>query len=921
MLYRKLIGKFVCICCLISIFPFDGTAQTFQIRGAVIDTSAKIGIHEASVILLQAQDSILVADSRTTRDGTFGFNNIQIGSYILLITHPKYTDFVERFVIDNNSKIKSFDKIFLTQKAILLREVIIYGNKATAITFRGDTTEFDADSFKVQPNATVEELLKRLPGLQVDRNGQITALGKKIDKVLVDGEEFFSDDPTLVTRNLKANMVDKVQVYDKASNQSAFTGVSDGKTTKTLNLKLKEDKKHGIFGNVELGAGNRGFYQNQSTFNAFNGNEKFAAYFILSNTGRIGLDRRSQLSYAGNDANPISTDLNNWNGTYSGIGIPRSITGGLQYDNKWDEEKQSINANYKFNGLDVNGRRNSILQNNLPGNILYTTSNQNINDQAFRHGANVAYNIKSVTSSELKFNFEGSLLSRIAHEDNNSETRKTDRSLANNRISNFTSDGDIKAVNTNLLWQKKFTKERRSISLNFNARLNSNIASGFFYTLSNFFNTNGTINNSETVDQFKTTYNKAELYNLKGTYTEPIGKWGAAVANYGIYADNTKATLKTFNKSGANNYNVLDNLFSNSYGFNQLSNRGGLAYIFNKQKLRIQIGSDLVFNKFEQHNLTDNTILNRNFVNWFPEFQFRYNNFGKNFDFNYSGNTNQPSIQQLQPIVNNIDPLNLFIGNKDLQPSFTNNFSIGYNFYKDPMVLFFSGNISIINNPITISTQTDNSSGKSTNTFVNLSGVSALNYTASILYRDKIKKGGIDWGLDGNVSGTKYASMVNGVVNTTNAVTYQTSFVISQTQNNKYSLGIMAGPNYNVNKSSLQPDINNNSWGYIIQPFFSLFLPQQFELNTSAVYTWKGKTQTFNTNLNRFIWDAWIGKKPFKDKGLMIKLSANDILNQNVGLSRNAYNNIITQNSYSTVARYFAASLVWDFNYSGKGTK
>jgi hypothetical protein len=917
MLYYKILRKIVGMALLITLLSVELRAQNVQVKGAVVDTSAKANVPEASVVLLRAKDSVLVTDTRSNKEGIFSFNDVKSGSYILLITHHKFVDFVEKFDIDSRSQVKSFDKIYLTQKSVLLQEVAINFRKAAAIRFKGDTLEFAADSFKVQPNASVEDLLSRLPGLQVDRNGQITAQGKKIDKVLVDGEEFFGDDPTLVTRNLKASMVDKVQLYDKTSNQAAFTGVSDGKTTKTLDLKLKEEVKHGIFGKIELGIGSNGFYQNQANFNSFNGDEKLAAYFILSNTGKIGLDRRSQLSYAGGDANAISTDLSNWSGSYDGVGIPRSISGGVQYDNKWNEDKHSVNANYKFNGLEINGERNSILQNNLPGSILYSVSSQDIKNRAFRHGANVAYNIKPDATSELKLNFEGSWLNRTTHEDNDSETRGENQVLVNNRMSNVGTNGNISAFNSNVLWQKKFSKERRSLSFNFNAKINTNIATGFFYTQSNFF-TNGTISGAETVDQYKTTNNEAQSFNLKGTYTEPIGTWGSIVGNYGIYKDNAKSALKTFNKSGAGTYTILDNLYSNSYVFNQLSNRGGIAYVFNKKKVRIQVGSDVALTQFDQRNVLENISLKRNFTNWFPSAQFRYNaKSGAAYSLNYSGNTNQPAIQQLQSVVNNIDPLNIFVGNNTLTPSFTNSFSGGYSLFKGVKTLFSSVNISSTSNPITLSTETD-SFGKSTNSYVNLSDATILSYSASVLYRDKIKGPNIDWGVDGSVSGAKYASRVNGLTNFTDASTYQLNFVLSKLKDTSYSVGVMLGPSYNINKSKLQPQLSNNSWGYVINPFFEIYLPGKLQLNTTAVYTWQGKTQTFNADFSRLIWDAWVGKKLLKDNRLMVKLSVYDILNQNVGFNRNAYNNIISQSNYTTIARYFAASVVWDFNRTGK---
>src|SRR5699024_1732498 len=170
----------------------------------------------------------------------------------------------------------------------LLDEVVI--TSRNKIMIKGDTIEFDASQYTVQKNARVEDLLSQLPGFQVDMNGEITALGETISKVLVDGEEFFGDDPTLVTRNIRADMVDKVQLYDKKSDQAEFTGVDDGERSKTLNIKLKEDKKKGYFGKVDAGAGTNEMYQGQAMFNRFNNKQRFSAFGTIGNTGRTGLN-------------------------------------------------------------------------------------------------------------------------------------------------------------------------------------------------------------------------------------------------------------------------------------------------------------------------------------------------------------------------------------------------------------------------------------------------------------------------------------------------------------------------------------------------------------------------------------------------------------------------------------------------------
>jgi CYTH domain-containing protein len=218
------------------------------------------------------------------------------GKFILLITYPAYADYVATFSLDSVHSSLDFKQVNMKSKAKLLNEVIIKGQGA-AIKIKGDTTEFNAASYTIQPNDKVEDLLKKLPGIQVDKDGKITAQGKTVPKVLVDGEEFFGDDPTLVTKNLRADMVDKVQLFEKSSDQAAFTGVDDGQKTQTINIKLKEDAKNGYFGKVDVGGATDDFYTAQLLFNKFKGKEKFSFYGTASNTGKTGLSWRDSDKY------------------------------------------------------------------------------------------------------------------------------------------------------------------------------------------------------------------------------------------------------------------------------------------------------------------------------------------------------------------------------------------------------------------------------------------------------------------------------------------------------------------------------------------------------------------------------------------------------------------------------------------------
>ncbi len=283
---------------VVSAFAQEGV----RIKGMVIDSAARTNLTNAAIIVINEKDSILINYTKADYEGKFDFNVDRRGKFILQIIYPGYADFVQQFSIDSSMNVKDFGNLYLTLKSRLLADVVIKG-KAAAIKFKGDTTEFNASSYNITPNSKVEDLLRQLPGIQVDKDGKITAQGKAVNKILVDGEEFFGDDPTLVTRNIRGDMVDKVQLYDKKSDQAAFIGSDDGSREKTINVKLKEDKKHGYFGKVEGGIGTDKFYQNQIMFNIFNGKEKFAGYGIFGNTGVTGLAWGDASKYSGNTVN------------------------------------------------------------------------------------------------------------------------------------------------------------------------------------------------------------------------------------------------------------------------------------------------------------------------------------------------------------------------------------------------------------------------------------------------------------------------------------------------------------------------------------------------------------------------------------------------------------------------------------------
>jgi len=388
------------------LFSLHLSAQNaYSVKGAIVDTAENAKLVNASISVLNAKDSTLVTFTRAVANGAFTINNLHKGKFILLVSYPTYADYVEQFSLDSANTSRDFGKLNMLLKAKLLRDVIIRGTRS-AMKIKGDTTEYNAGAFKVQPNAKVEDLLKQLPGIEVDKDGKITAQGQTVNKVLVDGEEFFGDDPTLVTKNIRADMVDKVQLYDKKSDQATFTGIDDGQKTKTINIKLKEDKKNGYFGKVDAGVATDDYYEGQVLFNKFKAKEKFSAYLTVGNNGKTGLGWDDSQKYGAQDGLQFGDNgeiyftggngdgLDSFSGQYNGQGTPIARNGGLHYDSKWDADKQSINANYKIGSLEVDGQSHNLTQNNISDTTYNGDTHETFNNYMFRQKLDLTYQIK-----------------------------------------------------------------------------------------------------------------------------------------------------------------------------------------------------------------------------------------------------------------------------------------------------------------------------------------------------------------------------------------------------------------------------------------------------------------------------------------------------------------------------------------------
>ncbi|WP_183576296.1 outer membrane beta-barrel family protein [Mucilaginibacter sp. X5P1] len=913
--------------CLSSLSLF--AQSPYSIKGAITDTTEKVKLTNTTVAVLNAKDSILRKFVWTAKDGSFAMSNLPKGKFILLVTYPGYADYVDNFSLDSLHKSVDFGNLNMILKSRLLEGVIIKG-QVTAIKIKGDTTEYNAKAYKINPNDKVEDLLRQLPGIEVDKDGKITAQGQTVSKVLVDGEEFFGDDPTLVTKNIRADMVDKVQLYDKKSDQAAFTGIDDGVKTKTINIKLKEDKKNGYFGKVDAGGGTDGYYEEQALFNKFTPKTKVSIYGTLSNTGKTGLGwqdagKAGTTNLQSDDnggiyfSNGGSDELDSFNGQYNGQGIPIARSGGVHYDGKWDADKQSINANYKIGSIGIDEKDSTLTQNNLPGSIINTNTDANSHKYLFRQKADLTYSVKLDTSQTLKIAVDGTDKHSNVLEDYSSVSKRNMDTLLNRNNRTVTNDVYTKIFNASAFYTKKFKKVGRTLSWNVSESINNSNSKGYLKSNTDFFNgTTGSLDSSQRIDQYKTTNIKSSVLNSNITYTEPLSKRVAVVLNYGLSVSNGESDRVSYDSTAVGRYDHIDTALSNDYKLTQLSNQVGAVFNYKKDKTIINFGTKVADVTYRQSEAFSGDIFKRHFINWAPQANYQYKfSQQQSISINYNGTTTQPTIDQIQPVVNNSDPLNITIGNPNLKPSFSNNINFNYNSYKviSGQNLYAYGGLQFTDDPIVSNTATDNT-GKSVFQSVNLSGKTPYNFYFGAYFGQKIK-GDYNIGFEPNINGNTSYNYTNSELNTTDSYTYAGRLTLSKYIAKKYNFYVGFGPTYTVQKSSLQPLVNNNGLGYTGNVYLNVYLPGKFQLSSSSDYQYNPKTASFNESLSKYILNASLIKSFFKEDNLKLSVSGNDLLNQNVGFTRNAYGNSITQNSYTTIKRYFMFSVIWDFNKFG----
>ena len=894
-------------------------AQISSIKGTVKDTTEKKVLSLASVNVLRAKDSVLVKTVRTSNNGEFTIASLPVGNYIVMVSYPQYADFTDKITVGAAPTVLS---IAIDTKAHILKEVIVK-NTVSAIRVKGDTTEYKADSFYVTPNADVQELLKKMPGIQVNARGEITAQGEKVNKVLVDGEEFFSDDPAVVTKNLRADVVDKVQVFDKKSDQAVFTGIDDGQKSKTINLQLKEDKKNGYFGKAEAGSNFNQFGNGKLMTNAFKGKRKIAGYVTTDNTKFDNLNWDEAQNYG--DGGGMVTEFNdggmsmifNSEGDEGGsTGFPNQQSAGATYSNKFD--KGSVNTSAQYNRLIVNGLTSSYSKTILPTNSIVNNTNSTQRNEKKKYKLSTTDQWGTDSTGLFKLTLKGA---NVISDNTTSFTGgsfipETGATL-NNTARTTTNSTNDKTLNGSISYRLRFAKKGRTISVNSDFNFGDKTQDGLLNAQNDFFSASNVIIKQETIAQTKSLSQLTSAGSVNTVYTEPLGKNSFLIFNYKIGLAGNNSERNTFDDRAGQPKIKVDTL-SNHFKFNTVNNSGNISYRYAVKKVNFNIGTGVGSANYSMFDYATNANRSINFTNFIPSATFNFTpKQQKKLVLSYVGNTQNPSLLQIQPIIDNTDPLNITVGNANLRQSFTNRFSFNFNNFKvmKSKYVQFNGSFSNTNDAIATSSTIDGF-GKSVNQYVNVDG--NYNFSTGLYYGFDLYKG-INFGMNTGVNGGRYNNIVNGIKNTNDNISSRFSIELSYWGDKKINFWSNFEASNNKTVSSIRPGASTNFWSYRNNANVQIkFKKAKFFIDLSTDITVYQKSVAFPNQRNIYLVHPSMRKVISKNDKWEAKLMIYDIFNQNQFVDRNITSNFISETANNGIRRYALFSIVYNFSKNGK---
>ncbi len=920
----KKINKYLFTFLILFLFCHLSFAQII-VSGSINDKAGK-ALPGAAVKVL-SKDSVFVSGAACDTSGNFSLSLPPSNKYILVFAFIGYRNLFKLIELANEPLL--LGKINLREDRKTLSEVEVKGVQNRGEQ-KGDTTSFKADAFKTNPDATAEDLVKKMPGVTSDNNG-VKVNGETVQKVLLDGKPFLGDDPNAALKNLPAEFIDRVEVFDKMSDQAQFSGFNDGDQQKTINLVSKKAKNIGQFGKVYGGYGadqdNNSRYNAGATINSFNQKRRITLLLLSNNinqqnfstadiTGAMGSSGGS--GRGGGGGAPQGGGMG---GSSSLLTAPQNgntatQSAGLNYTDVWGK-KVNVSGSYFFNYSD-NKNLATINRNYFTSNgLVYKQNNDNKTlNQNQRFNFRFEYAIDSLNKLTVtpSFNFQN----------NNAKSGLTGSNVIfdNVNLSNTNTYSNINNIgydfSNGILFQHKFKKYGRTVSLFANTQLTEKNNDGSYNSKNVYADTLTT-----GLDQLFTMYGNSKKVSGNLSYTEPLTKYAQLQISYNpSYTQGMSSKITEDRDSTTNDYSKFNNALSNNYNNIYQVQKAGLTYKYAKDKINFSLGLD-----GQASNLTGNQTfpvafkIDRSFENNLPNAQLNYKfTKTKNLRVYYRSGTNIPSVTQLQNVIDISNPLQIKSGNTDLKQTFENNLSIRFGGFNPKTSrnanVFINGSSSdnyisnatfILRNDSVIQGYNVKAGSQLTKP-VNLNGY--YSGRAFFVYGFPVAKIKSNLNLNGGINFGRTPTLINNALNYSNSSALSGGIYLGSNISPKIDFSLGYSGNYTIVKNTLQKKSDNNFFSHTATFKINWNIYKGLVLNTDVSHTlYNGLSQSYNQQY--FLWSAYVGYKFLKNRSLEAKIYMFDILNQNRSISRTVTGTYTEDNNTTVLKRYAMFTLTY----------
>ncbi|WP_026946288.1 outer membrane beta-barrel protein [Algoriphagus marincola] len=887
-----------------------------KLTGIVIDGTINQPMVGANVQIKTLADSLL-RGAVTDGQGKFEIVRPDIPQVKIEITFIGYEKISK---VHNLRDASDLGRLVLMEDTKELGEVLIEGQVPVGEQ-RGDTTSFNANAFKTMENAQAEDLIRKMPGITM-QGGQLQAQGEAVQKVLVDGREFFGSDPSIALRNLPADAIERVEVLDQRSDQSRLTGFDDGNYSKTINIILREDRKNGQFGRVYGGYGTDERYSGGGSLNFFNGDRRFS---ILGLTNNINQQNFSSQDLAGLSANSGGGGRGGrgggrWGGggnnnffVGNDIGIIATNALGLNYSDKWGK-KVNFTGSYFFNNTN-----NTLRQITNEERIINESTSQFYQESLINNVEN--FNHRANARIEADLNDKNSIIITPSFSIQNNRTF-SDRdalTLGNEGDSlsalRSVSEAETKAFNisNNITYRYKFDKPRRTLSTDISTTWSNRDQLSDLEAASRDFQRN----QLDTTIQETVALNDGFNYRVNLTFTEPLGEKGMGTFGYQVSNNKTLADQKTrvFNEE---NLPVLDTALSNEFDNKFITQRLRSGYAYNNNGYSINLNLDYQFARLDNEAFfPEPGVFRRDFNNILPSANINYRNRESGFSWRirYRTDTDEPSVNQLQNVINNQNPLNLSVGNPNLGQSYNHNIFANIakvNLEKSKTFFTFinySATSNFIGNSTFVAAQDTLINGEvllrpggQISQPVNLDGNWRLRAFAT--YGMPIPKLKLQFNINTRIGFNRTPGMINGEKNLNDNIDLSQGITISSNISKNVDFSVSTTGTYTIVNSSLQANLDQNFYVQEsnIRLYYSPNNGKLFVGNTVNNMLYSGLSEGFDQSV--WLWNIEGGFRFAKNNKAELKVVIFDLLNQNNSISRTVSDVAITDVFTNVLTRY-----------------